>query len=177
MDDDHGVGGGAASTPPLVDDDRRAAIARDYLEARLPIDEILKRHHMSYRCLYRLIDKEGWARRKPQKSKKPRVRMHTPAALLARLRKLARRRIAALEKTANDDAAGPAEHERQVKTLAALVSLVKRIEELEAPGKTDTAAAPAAMTPEEADERRQKLAQMLVTMLEQAGGQRLPDSG
>ncbi len=175
MDDDRGAGDGAACTPLAGDDNRTAAIARDYLEARLPIDEILKRHHMSYRCLYRLIDKQGWARRKPQKSKKPRVRMHTPAALLARLRKLARRRISALEKVANDDTAGLVGHERHVKTLAALVSLVKRIEELEAPSKTGTVAAPAAMTPEEADARRQKLAQMLVTMLEQAGGQRLPD--
>jgi len=151
--------------------ERIAAIAHDYLEAGLTVREILRRHHLSSGHFYDLVREEGWALRRPAKPGET----DAQAALIARMRRLAQRHIAALEVMSANEEAGLAGHERLAKALSALLGLLTRIDELDAARRAGDAATNTTMTPEEADERRQKLAQMLVAMLEQASGRRLPE--
>jgi type VI protein secretion system component VasK len=165
----------ADAAGPACDEDTTAAIARDYLQTTLPVREILERHGLKCGQFYQLARQNGWPpRRTRRKTGRRRRGPDDPSLLLDRLRKLARRRITALETLAGVDDGGLAGHERLAKALNALLALLTRIEQLQAASKARSAAATTVMTPEEADERRQKLAQMLVKMLEQASGQRLP---
>ncbi len=154
-----------------------AAIARDYLQAGLPVRKILERYELTTGRFYEIVEENGWKKRRPPRPRSLKVDADGSAALIARLRKLASRRIAALERAAGDEETDLAGHERLAKALSALLVLLTRIDELETAGGGGNAATKAVMTPEEADERRQKLAQMLVAMLEQASGQRLPERG
>jgi hypothetical protein len=174
MDDDRSADGCDSATDTESDAEVTAAIARDYLETTMPIREILQRHGLKCGQFYKLARNNGWPRRRIRKTPRRRRRgPDDPSLLLDRLRKLARRRIAALENISGDEAAGLAGHERHAKALTALLALLARIETMQAENRAGNATA-TPMTPEEADERRQKLAQMLVKMLEQASGRRLP---
>jgi hypothetical protein len=177
MDNDRSAHRCADAAGPACDEDTTPAIARDYLETAMPVREILARHGLSCGQFYHLAKTNGWGRRRAKSSKRRKARPSASAALLIRLRKLARQRIAALEKVAGQGNAGLAGQERLAKALSALLALLTRIEQLQAASRADTADATTVLTPEEADERRQKLAQKLVTMLEQASGQRLPEGG
>jgi len=158
-------------------DERIAAIAHDYLEAGVAIREILKRHGLSSGRFYELVREQGWEKRKPAMPGRSSAATanEKQAALIARMRRLAQRHLAALEAMSGDTDAGLAGHERLAKALSTLLGLVTRIDELEAARRAGDATTNRAMTAEEADERRQKLAQVLVAMLEQASGQRLPE--
>jgi hypothetical protein len=158
-------------------DERVAAIAHDYLEAGVTVRAILKRHDLSSGRFYELVREQGWTLRRPAKpgERGAATVNDKQAALIARMRKLAGRHLAALEAISGDGEAGLAGHERFAKALSALLGLVTRIDELEAARRAGDATTNRAMTTEEADERRQKLAQVLVAMLEQASGQRLPE--
>src|SRR3990172_1544298 len=124
MDNDRSADGCADAAGPACDDDTTAAIARDYLEAAMPVREILARHGLSCGQFYHLAKANGWARRRVKRSKRRKTAPSASAALLIRLRRLARQRIAALEKAANEDAAGLAGHERLAKALTALLVLL-----------------------------------------------------
>jgi len=157
-------------------DESLAAIAHDYLEAGVTVREILKRHNLTSGRFYELVREQGWALRRPVKpGERDATANDKQAALIARMRRLAQRHIAALEAMSGNEDAGLAGHERLAKALSALLGLVTRIDELEVARRTGEATTNRTMTPEEVDERRQKLAQMLVAMLEQASGRRLPE--
>ena len=174
MNNDRNAGARACRAAAAISEETMAAIASDYLETAMPVREILERHGIKSGEFYKLARANGWGRRRPKQSRRRRSSPNDSAVMLQRLRKLARRRIATLERAARNDSAGSAGEESLTKTLTALLGLLMRIEQLKAASAADKATAAMPMTPEEADERRQKLAQMLVAMLEQAGGQQLP---
>jgi hypothetical protein len=165
---------GAGAPAPMGEDPATALIRADYVAGQVTVAEIRRRHGISQRRLYRLVDKGGWSRRQPRRLPANRAAGGRPDHLLVRLQRLAGRRSAALERSARQDDAGVADHERLLKALTGLLTLLGRIEQLKGKTATGTAGEDAVMTPEEADARRQMLAQKLVAMLEQASGRGLP---
>jgi AcrR family transcriptional regulator len=152
---------------------KAARVRADYLGRKLTVREVCRRHGISTHTLYHLVDDGCWQFRRPA-SRCSRNRRRDTGHLLDRLERLAARRLTALEQVAREETEGAADHERLVKALTGLAALLARIEELKAKS-VRASGSDEVTTPEEADERRQMLAQKLVAMLEQASGRRLPE--